>query len=413
MVKDNISGYKSGDISLQGGNTPWYQETANGTPFLTFDNLTAGGSRNWTNRQIDLTVDVDDEETDVHETIADQNIIIEMWIRPYANNVITTGSAYGMFTLADSTGTSFYAADHGLRVNGYQIGGNKGSKFALLQPYAGLTQGIGVNVSGDTVTSSAISTKEYINGDATEDINDNVTDGQWIHFALARYIDDTTVRQRTYINGEFIGTCNITGVSFKYENLKYNDSYLNFNKIVLGKGYGNLAKSFSGDIASCNIYSGYNWSSVSAIKTDVDNLYANSSLKTLNSAPHTVNVTLTDGSTETITASNVASAEEVNVSAVINDFCEIEASNTTTANYGSITALNPKSVVPLAFVAGYDSEGSLICVNTLNAALTDYRYRKTTLTGTLTVPSGKTLNDVRVFAWRSDMRPITTAYCLR
>lgn len=347
---------------------------------------------------VDAPID-DSTTTDVHETIADKKLVIEMWIRPYGNNMydvnVISGRVRGsIMTLFDSVLGTTAAFEVGVQGDDATYGPWK------------------VGLDGDNVTSSSVIIPTVKDGGVENFAAIAPNDGQWNHVVISRYYSSGGGGwcSRICLNGKYLGQGTTGGKTATFNTVKSDDTYLNFNTLKLGVGKYN-AQCFRGDIAELNIYEG-NGSSKDGIVSIASELYAKSELKSkLQSKKTGTYLTALEGETE-ITKAGAATLKPTNadVTATIPDFLECDivgALATNGTNKNDIT-----TVVDKAIAVGYDDEGNIICTQELTVGI-DNSVHGTTATGTLSAPDGKYLSDIKVFFWDEDLRPYASVACLQ
>lgn len=390
-------------VGYGGENLPTYGKTPDGISYLTLANWdsTTNAPIN-TDRFAYVDINFDNPNTTEHETIADENILIEMWIRPYSN-FYSGYVAKGLYSLVDSVDKNTFALEMNF-VNMGIAGGRVNAESWLLQaahPCVGIK-------SGTTATAELITSNKAINGNQGSVVKDQLglNDGEWIHFVIARFTDaEGKLRETAFINGKYaIGDTGYANVVHK--NLKSADDgdYLNYNRMTFGKA-GRAAGAFIGDIAMCNIYTGVTETTRQTVLSNhVLPMYTASKHEYVFNTTETRAATaeFTDVNSEKITGKNINSASGIiNVTAEVTDYIERKNSQ----ELG-------KSNADFAVAAGYKDE-EIVCASRLAGVLDDVNKR-TLFTGALAIPDGKGLDDIRVFVWDhpDEIRPITQVYCL-
>ncbi|MBQ7109512.1 MAG: hypothetical protein IJN99_04025 [Clostridia bacterium] len=391
------------NVGYGGENLPTYGETPDGVGYLTlanWDNITNAPIN--TDRYAYVDIDFDDAATAEHETIADENILIEMWIRPYSN-YYSGYATKGLYSLNDSVVGNTFALEMNF-VNMGIAGGRVNAESWLLQaahPCIGIK-------SGTTATAELIASNKAINGNQGSVVKDQLglNDGEWIHFVVARFTDtDGKLRESAFINGKYaIGDTGTEKVIHKNLKSADNGDYLNYNRMTFGKA-GRAGGAFIGDIAVCNIYTGVTENTRQDIlKNHISDMYAASKENYVfnTTETRTVEVELTNDNSAKITEENITSASgTISVVAEVTDYIERKNSQ----------ALG-KSNADFAVAVGYRDEEA-ICISRIPGVLDDVNKR-TLFEGELTIPEGKSLDDIRVFVWDAPdtICPIMQAYCL-
>ena len=382
---------------------PTYGETPDGISYLTlanWDRVTNAPIN--TDRFAYVDINFDDASTAEHETIADENILIEMWVRPYSN-YYSGYATKGLYSLVDSVAGNTFALEMNF-VNMSIVGARVDAESWLLQaahPCVGIK-------SETTATAELVSSNKAINGNQGTVVKGQLglNDGEWIHLVIARFTDaDGKLRESAFINGKYaIGDTGTDKIVHK--NLKSADDgdYLNYNRMTLGKA-GRAGGAFIGDIAMCNIYTGVTETTRQAVLTNhVSGMYAASKEEYVfnTTKTRTAEVEITDANSQKITEENIYSASgTIDVTAEVTDYIERKNSQ----ELG-------KSNADFAVAVGY-KDGDVVCLSRIAGVLDDVNKR-TLFTGELTIPDGEYLDDIRVFVWDSPdtICPITQVYCL-
>ena len=410
VLGDSVNDGEKTNYSSAETTRPRYGETWNGVPYIEFarlnDNYTADAVFD---SYAAVTIEgVDDPDTPKHENIADKDIRIEMWIRPYGNNANTTSGARSgsrILSLYDS-------------VEGTPFGTTTAFLFGIIPDSPIHPWNIGAAVHSSDV-------KDYVNYVASYNYTDygpmileanesnrpwvkhKLNDGEWEHVVFARYVYNGYTYWRMFINGEYAAQKYAKVRPNKIEDHKdAKGNYLNYNWLRLGGTTG--GRSFTGQIAAVNIYHGN--TSGTSYYDDAKLLYQNSPLREkLQSVNKRSSLTLKDGDMEITTRSLLAerNPKSVEVTATINDMLESIPSS------AIMSASNPPvSAIKKAMAIGYDENGKVICSADLTTTIKN-STKTTTSAGTLVVPEGKNINDIKVFFWDEDLRPYAAVACLQ
>ncbi len=401
---------------------PYYGKTWNGVPYADFGRIQDDNTSASIYTQAKISIEgVDDPATAEHETIADMNTMIEMWIRPFGNRAKAGGTTRArIVTLTDSV-AGYKAFDIGLY-----------GEIAT-HPWYIYTGPVLANATSSSDT-TAVSVDSYgapnYAGNSTAGTtisNLKLNDGQWNHLVVARYYNRASGwncwTTRYYVNGVFVAerydpkyyrpsfkalTRNVTNT--EGETVKEN---LNFNQICLGTpSYSGEPYSFKGHIAALNVhkipYEIYS-ASPQNLTEEAKALYDASTLKEKLQVMNGGSKLEAKAGEEELSKASIAelNPKTIDIKATIVDYVEAKRESTALSSTVSM-----QTFINNAIAVGYDKDGKVICSADLTTAIKNSE-KSTIATGTLVVPEDKTVNDIKVFFWDEELRPYAAVACLQ
>lgn len=412
---------------------PYYGKTWNNVPYADFGRLNDSNAPDSMYSHATVSIEgIDNPETPEHETIADKNIMMEMWIRPFGNRATNSGTTRGrIVTLTDSVG-GYKAFDVGLY--GEDV---KQPWYFWIGPRLVLP----TSASDTTVKYSAAATDYWtapnwngtsgsnVAGVAQSAIDSlKLNDGQWNHVVVARYYNANggwgCWTTRLYVNGKFITEKYAGGGRTSHKSLTRNvtnaegetvKENLNFNQICLGSS--NPARSgepysFRGHIAALNIYEipqEVTIANPTYLADEAKALYEASELKEKLHVMNGGSKLEAKAGEEELSKATIAdlNPKTIDIKATIVDYVEAKREATKLTSTVSM-----QTYVNNAIAVGYDKDGKVICSADLTTAIKNSE-KSTISTGTLVVPEDKTINDIKVFFWDEELRPYAAVACLQ